>query len=64
MISMTLKDDLQTEVTKIFRSSWTTRDGRVVPAPEALMSLARALAEAPLAAPDGHVAAIKAMIPR
>ena len=37
---------------------------RVVPAPEALMSLARALAEAPLAAPDGHVAAIKAMIPR
>ncbi len=31
---MTLKDDLQAEVTKIFSASWTPRDGRVVPAPE------------------------------
>ena len=31
---MALKDDLQSEVAKIFRETWTTRDGRVVPAPE------------------------------
>jgi uridylate cyclase len=30
---MALKDDLETEVTKIFRERWTTRDGQVVPEP-------------------------------
>ena len=28
---MALKDDLETEVKKIFRDNWTTRDGNVVP---------------------------------
>lgn len=31
---MSLGDDLQTEVKKIFRDAWTTRDGRVVPESE------------------------------
>ena len=31
---MGLKIDLETEVAKIFRGQWTTRDGRVVPDPE------------------------------
>lgn len=31
---MALKEDLQNEVAKIFRSTWSTRAGRVVPAPE------------------------------
>jgi class 3 adenylate cyclase len=30
-IRMTLKDDLESEVKKIFRDEWTERDGRVVP---------------------------------
>lgn len=33
---MALADDLRTEVAKIFKESWTTRDGQVVPEPEAL----------------------------
>jgi len=33
---MSLGDDLQTEVKKIFRDAWTTRDGRVVPESEDL----------------------------
>lgn len=31
---MSLGDDLQTEVKKLFRDAWTTRDGRVVPESE------------------------------
>jgi len=31
---MALKDDLKSEVAKIFGERWNTRDGRVVPAPE------------------------------
>ncbi len=30
---MALKDDLESEVTEIFQSQWTTREGQVVPAP-------------------------------
>lgn len=33
---MALKEDLEAAVAKIFRDSWTERDGRVVPAPEHL----------------------------
>lgn len=33
---MALKDDLSTEVGKIFRGKWETRDGEVVPEPEDL----------------------------
>ena len=31
---MSLVDDLQAEVKKIFREAWTSRDGQVVPEPE------------------------------
>ncbi|ABR91554.1 Uncharacterized conserved protein [Janthinobacterium sp. Marseille] len=33
---MSLKDDLNSEVNKIFKSQWATRDGKVVPVDEAL----------------------------
>jgi len=33
---VSLKDDLESEVKKIFRESWTQRDGEVVPEPEDL----------------------------
>jgi class 3 adenylate cyclase len=33
---VTLKDELDAAVVKIFRDAWTVRDGRVVPAPEDL----------------------------
>jgi len=33
---MALKEELETEVAKIFRNQWTTRQGSVIPAPENL----------------------------
>jgi class 3 adenylate cyclase len=34
---MSLKDDLEAEIVKIFRSSWTERDGTVIPADDAVL---------------------------